>query len=76
MYDLWVKDLTTGDCWRLDHDTSRKVYIDSEGCQVYKCDYGDIRFYPCCPKDKPKFESHTTGEQLNIFDYMKGEDNG
>lgn len=73
MYDLWVQDKKTGEAWRLDHDESKKVYIDADGNQVYKCDYADVRFYPCCPKEKPKFEiKEETGEQFNIFDYMKG----
>ena len=72
MYDLWVEVIKTKETWRVDHDSTKMCYLDSDGQIVFNCDIGDIKFYPCCPKEAPKNETIETGDQLSIFDYMKG----
>jgi hypothetical protein len=72
MYDLWVEDIATKEAWRLDHDATKKVYIDAEGKTIYKCQIHEVRFYPCCPKAAPKNKTIEHGKQLNIFDYIEG----
>ena len=70
MYDMWVEERATKKAWRLDHDETKKVYLDAEGNTVYKCEIIEIKFYPCCPKVAPKLETTDHGRQLNIFDFM------
>lgn len=72
MFDMWVQNIKTGEAWRLDQDDTKEVYKDADGQTIYKCDIGAVRFFPCCPKSAPVNETIETGEQLSIFDYMKG----
>lgn len=69
MIDIWVENIKTREAWRLDHDSTKAVYLDENDAQVYKCSLGDIRFYPVCPKAAPQFEVVEHGEQLSIWDY-------
>ena len=66
---MWVEYIATKEAWRLDHDTSKKVYLDADGRTVYKCRIDEVKFYPCCPKAAPSFETIDHGKQLTIFDY-------
>ena len=70
MYDMWVEERATKKAWRLDHDETKKVYLDAEGQTVYKCEYHEVMFYPCCPKEAPKSEIPEHGDQLTIFDFI------
>lgn len=72
MFDMWVQEVSTGNCWRLDKDNSKPVYIDESGQTVFKLeDVSKYKFFPCCPKEKPKNELVVeTGEQMNIFDFL------
>lgn len=77
MFDLWVQEVKTGKCWRLDHDETKPVYINKDGQTVFELDQvSQYKFFPCCPKETPKNEVIETGEQMNIFDLMKGFEDG
>jgi hypothetical protein len=76
MFDLWVENQITKECFRVTRDETKPIYYDEDGNVVNNFDLSDIskyRFYPCCPKEAPKNNNIIeTGEQLNIFDFMKG----
>ena len=73
MFDMWVEDLKTSEAWRLDHDDTKKVYMDADGRTVYKCKIHEVKFYPCCPKKAPTNKDIIeSGKQYNIFDYIGG----
>lgn len=74
MFDEWVRNERTGECWRLDSDTSRAVYRSEAGGIIYRDGLRSMvnyRFFPCCPKDAPKNENiPETGAQMSIFDFL------
>ena len=76
MFDLWVEDQITKECFRVTRDKTKPIYYDEDGNTVNNFDLSDIsryKFFPCCPREAPKNDNIIeTGEQLSIFDYMKG----
>ena len=78
MFDEWVQNKRTGECWRLDSDTSRPVYRSAKGGIIFRdgpASMVNYNFFPCCPKDEPKNENvPETGEQLSIFDFLEIEE--
>ena len=75
MYDLWAKDMKTGECFRVTRDKSKPIYIREDGTTQFDLkDIATYKFYPCCPKDAPKNKTPEGGfEQTTIFDFLKGE---
>lgn len=76
MYDLWVENVITKDCWRMNSDPTKEVYKDSSGEVHYKDNkIMNYKFYPCCPKEKPEFDTFDNNYvQLNIFNYINREE--
>lgn len=73
MFDLWVQEVKTGKCWRVDNDSSKPVYMDESGQTVFElADVSKYKFFPCCPKEAPRFETKEDFEQMNIFDFLEG----
>lgn len=67
MYDLWVKNIKSGECRRVTSEEANKLMEDLSHI-------GDIRFYPCCPKDAPKNDAvRECGSQMDIFDFISDE---
>ena len=75
--DIWVRDLKTGEKWKLDDDKNRKVYKDGEKTVFKLEDVSCFRFFPCDPDHTEEFrrerckeiERSSTGYQYSIFDY-------
>ena len=47
MIDTWVQNVKTKECWRLDNDSSKDVYIDENGqthCELEMI--SQYKFYP------------------------------
>lgn len=64
--EIWVKDLKTGESWKLDDDENKIVY-QKDGHSVFNIrDLGRIRFFPFNPDEA---EKEREGYQLSIFDY-------
>ena len=74
MRDEWVKDLKTGECWRLDHDPTKPVHLSELRGIIFRDGLATMsryKFFPMCPKDAPKNEGiPETGEQMTIFDFI------
>ena len=74
MFDLWVENQKTKECFRVTRDESKPIYYDEDGNVVNNFDLAEIsnyRFFPCCPREAPKNDNIIeTGEQLTIFDYI------
>lgn len=73
MIDTWVEDQKTGEVWRLDHDKSKKVYLNDNDITTFNCRVADVKFYPCCPKSTPNYETEATEKeyiQTDIFDFL------
>ena len=73
MIDEWVENINTKECWRLDTDPSREVYIGEDRQIHYAREIYNYRFYPMCPKEAPKMEvpDPEYGEQMSLEDFMK-----
>lgn len=72
MFDTWVEKVKTKECWRLDHDSTKEVYLDDEGHTQFKdMRVWDYKFYPCCPREAPKLVDDNDYEQTTIFDFME-----
>lgn len=71
MIDEWVENINTKECWRLDTDPSREVYIGEDRQIHYAKEIYNYRFYPMCPKEAPKMEAPEYGEQMTLEDFMK-----
>ena len=77
MYDLWCENIKTGECFRVTRDESKPVYLREDGSTAFPLEeIMNFKFYPCCPKEAPKMETPETGEQMNIFDFIGGLENG
>lgn len=67
MYDLWMKNIKSGECRRVTSEEANKLMEDLSHI-------GDIRFYPCCPKETPKNDAvRECGSQMDIFDFISDE---
>jgi len=71
MIDEWVENINTKECWRLDTDPSKEVYIGEDRQIHYAREIYNYRFYPMCPKEAPKMEALEYGEQMSLEDFMK-----
>ena len=72
MVDTWVEKIKTKECWRLDHDSTKEVYMDDEDVPQFKTmKIWDYKFYPCCPRETPKIVDNNVYEQASIFDYLE-----
>lgn len=78
MYDLWAKNMKTGECFRVTRDKTKPIYICEDGTTKFEFeDIATYKFYPCCPKDAPKYEiPEQNFEQTTIFDFIGGQDEG
>lgn len=75
MFDLWVQDVKTKECWRVDHDSSKAVYLDENNRTVFDLkDVAKYKFFPCCPKEAPTLEVNENYEQMDIYDFLNGEE--
>ena len=80
--EIWVKDLKTNQCWKLDEDTSKPVFL-ADGHTRFKdstlSNIGNFRFYPCDPgreeaiRDERchELEMDSEGYQYCLFDYTE-----
>lgn len=82
MLEIWVKNLKTNQCWKMDEDSSKPVYM-KDGQTMFKdstlSKIGCFRFYPCDPGRAESIrderchqqEMETEGYQYSLFDYME-----
>lgn len=70
MIDEWVENINTKECWRLDTDPSREVYIGEDRQIHYAREIYNYRFYPMCPKEAPKMEVKECGRQMTLEDFI------
>lgn len=77
--DIWVKNLKTGEKWKLDNDKSKMVYKDGNRTMFQLRDISCFRFFPCDPDKTDEFreerckeiEKNTEGYQFDIFDFKE-----
>lgn len=77
--EIWVKNLRTGEKWKLDNDKSKMVYKDGNNTMFQLKDISCFRFFPCDPDKADEFrqnrckeiERNTEGYQFNIFDFKE-----
>ena len=75
--DIWVRDLKTGEKWKLDDDKNKIVHRENGHTQFKLCDISRFRFFPCDPDHTEEFkaerckelEKNARGYQYSIFDY-------
>jgi hypothetical protein len=72
MVDEWVMNIITKDCWRLNKDATKEVYLDENNHLQYKSDIGNYRFFPMCPKEAPQMECPEYGPQITMEDLIDG----
>ena len=75
--DIWVKDLKTGESWKLDDDSTKLVYRKDGQTQLKLSEIGRFRFFPCDPNSIEEYrakschekEMNSIGYQYSLFDY-------
>lgn len=72
MIDEWVMKKNTKECWRLDTDSTKEVYIGEDHIIHYKEEIWKYQFYPMCPKEAPKMEVPEHGRQMTLEDFIHG----
>lgn len=69
MFDTWVKNIKTGECWRLDGDETKPIYIKDGQTVINLTDISNYRFYPVCPKEPPTMDlPQREYKQLSMFE--------
>lgn len=72
MFDTWVKNIKTGDCWRLDEDDTKPIYIKDGQTVINLADISNYKFYPVCPKEPPTMGlPNIEYKQLSFDDYKE-----
>ena len=75
--EIWVKDLKTGNSWKLDEDSTKLVYTKNGQTQLKLSEVGRFRFFPCDPEKAEAYkkqqchelEKNSLGYQFSLFDY-------